>query len=141
VPDAVTAVPAVTAVADPVVIVPIVPGAVTAVAGGADPVVIVPVVPGAVAAVAAVAASDAPLVTVRVDVALAWQDNSEHEDGFVLERSGDGGMTWATVVTLAADVESYTDLNLVSGSTYLYRIKATSAALGDSEWATLTVVA
>ena len=63
---------------------------------------------------------------------LAWTDNSFDETGFRLERhSGDGN--FATVVVVAANVTSYSDVGLAPASTYTYRVVATSNA-GDSDF-------
>lgn len=64
-------------------------------------------------------------------IALAWTDNSDDEDGFKVERSLDGSTGWTLIHTTAANVTSYTDTNLSSGTTYYYRVVATNAN-GDS---------
>ena len=80
-----------------------------------------------------------PLVAIRgvvvatADIQLDWVDNSEHEDGFAIERDDDGG-GWIEIDTVGVGVETYDDLGLPTGVTYTYRVKATSAALGDSEY-------
>src|SRR4051812_28908724 len=57
----------------------------------------------------------------RVD--LTWNDNSVHETGERLERSTDG-KTFATVGTLAKNVESFSDTTVVGGGHYWYRVIA-----------------
>lgn len=79
---------------------------------------------------AAVASTAAPGTA---DISLTWTDNAEHEDGFSIERDTDGG-GFSEIDTVAADAESYNDTGVDTGHTYTYRIKATSAALGDSEY-------
>jgi len=75
-------------------------------------------------------ASVAPgLTTIRLN----WTDNSEHEDGFSIERKTDAG-AFAEIDTVAAGVETYDDGPIDEGHTYTYRVKATSAELGDSEY-------
>lgn len=66
-------------------------------------------------------------------ISLAWTDNSEHEDGYSIERDTDGG-GFVEIDTVAADAESYNDTGVATGHTYTYRVKATSTALGDSEY-------
>jgi hypothetical protein len=66
-------------------------------------------------------------------VHLAWTDNSEGEDGFSIERKAGAG-AYAVVHTTAAGVETWDDTSLPEGETYTYRIRATSAAKGDSEY-------
>lgn len=65
-------------------------------------------------------------------VRLTWTDNSEGEDGFSIERDDDGG-GFAVVHVTAAGVETY-DNTVSEGHTYTYRVRAMSAALGDSEY-------
>lgn len=66
-------------------------------------------------------------------VRLTWTDNSEGEDGFSIERKAGAG-AYAVVHTTAAGVETWDDTSLPEGETYTYRVRATSAALGDSEY-------
>lgn len=75
---------------------------------------------------AAVFATIAPL-----GVELSWQDQSQVESGFVVERSTDGG-PWATLVTTAPNTVQYTDSSATAGSTYQYRVLTTSGG-GTSE--------
>ena len=65
-------------------------------------------------------------------VHLTWTDNSEGEDGFSIERADDGG-GFVEIDTVVAGAETYDDTVDV-GHTYTYRVRATSAALGDSEY-------
>ena len=69
------------------------------------------------------------LTTIRLD----WTDVSEHEDDFSIERKTDAG-AFGEIDTVAADVETYDNINVQAGHTYTYRVKATSAVLGDSEY-------
>ena len=59
---------------------------------------------------------------------LVWQDNSDNEQGFRIERSGDGGQTFNQLATLAANQTSYEDTGLTADTTYHYRV---NAFLGD----------
>ena len=61
---------------------------------------------------------------------LAWTDTSNSEDGFKIERLV-GGLVAATL-TVPANVTSYVDSALVSGTVYCYRVEAFNAA-GDSD--------
>jgi hypothetical protein len=72
------------------------------------------------------------------DVSLTWNDNSDNETGFAIERKeGDG--TFAQIHTTDADAVSYFDKGLTEATTYVYRIKALSSA-GDSKYSTETSV-
>jgi hypothetical protein len=53
---------------------------------------------------------------------LTWQDNSEIETGYIVERKVDNS-NWNVIARLPANTTSYTDNNLTSG-TYYYRVKA-----------------
>jgi hypothetical protein len=65
-------------------------------------------------------------------VTLAWQDNSDNETGFELQRRPSGG-SWAPLTNTAPNVTTYTDMVVVTGVTYEYQIRATGAA-GNSAW-------
>jgi hypothetical protein len=54
-------------------------------------------------------------------VGLAWTDNLNNEDGFILERSRDGTQ-FAPLATLPAGTTSYEDVGLASLTTYYYRV-------------------
>ncbi len=70
--------------------------------------------------------------TSNTTVALAWQDNSSNEDGFAIWRDDGSGFT--QVATVGANVTSYTDTGLTSHIWYTYKVKATSATIGDSQF-------
>jgi hypothetical protein len=77
--------------------------------------------------------SDLSATTVsQSQIDLTWTDNASDEDGFELERSLDGSMDWTLVATLGADVTSYSDTDLSSGTTYYYRVRAFNALGGSS---------
>jgi hypothetical protein len=69
--------------------------------------------------------------TSRTQVNLAWDDNSDNETGFQVERSPNGASSWASVGTVGANVTAFTDTNLAWETTYYYRVRAHNAA-GDS---------
>ncbi len=56
-------------------------------------------------------------------VTLSWQDNSENELHFVIERSTDGE-NFAVIGQAAADATTYTDNDVTDATKYYYRIKA-----------------
>jgi predicted phage tail protein len=59
---------------------------------------------------------------------LNWADNSNNEDGFVVERSVSSAFSTVTTFTVAANVTSMADSGLVPGTTYYYRVKAFNSA-------------
>ena len=65
-------------------------------------------------------------------VILSWQDHSNNETGFKLERSTDG-VNFTQVAVLPANQSTYTDAGLASGTKYSYRLRATNGA-GDSAY-------
>lgn len=61
-------------------------------------------------------------------VDLAWTDNSNNETGFQLERAGDSDFSVGVVsIMVAANSMSYTDMTVVAGKLYYYRINANNA--------------
>ncbi|MGA1369852.1 MAG: fibronectin type III domain-containing protein, partial [Blastocatellia bacterium] len=61
--------------------------------------------------------------TSRID--LSWTATSATHTGFLLQRRSGAG-DWTTVATPGATVTTYQDTGLTAGTTYLYRIQATS---------------
>lgn len=61
-------------------------------------------------------------------VNLAWTNNASNATGFVVQRSADGGTTWVTLATTAANVTTYQDATAAAGATYSYRVYATGSA-------------
>lgn len=60
-------------------------------------------------------------------VDLSWTDNANNEDGFTVERSTDGGVTWAQIGQTGANVTSFSDLAVEPKMTYDYRVYAFNA--------------
>lgn len=57
-------------------------------------------------------------------VDLSWQDNSNNEDGFYIERSTDS-VNFTQIADVVADITTYADTNGILASTkYHYRVKA-----------------
>jgi len=66
-------------------------------------------------------------------VNLTWTDNSTNETGFMLERATDDDFTAGVVsVTIVANATTYTDITVVAGKRYHYRLRAYNA-LGVSD--------
>lgn len=59
---------------------------------------------------------------------ITWTDNSDNENGFVVERRLFQNVDYNTLVTLAGDSISYSDDTMASGETYCYRVGAFNTA-------------
>ena len=57
-------------------------------------------------------------------VDLAWQDNSDNESGFRVQRRLDGSSEWVAVGTAAANVTTVSDSGLAPTTAYHYRVRA-----------------
>ena len=63
---------------------------------------------------------------------LSWNDRSNNEDGFSIERMVSGGIL-TQIATVGANVTSYADANLTSGLNYCYIVRAfNSAGVSDA---------
>jgi hypothetical protein len=65
-------------------------------------------------------------------ISLTWTDNSNNEDNFVLERSLDN-LNWSTVSLISKDITNFTDVGLLSGINYFYRVRAINSSF-NSDW-------
>lgn len=66
----------------------------------------------------------------RID--LAWQDNSNNEDGFRIERKTGADGSWAQIATAAANATGYSNTALAQHTTYYYRVRAYSADVNSN---------
>jgi fibronectin type 3 domain-containing protein len=76
------------------------------------------------------AAPTAPVAPTKLEatasgsaIALTWQDNSDNEDTFVIQRRLPGG-EWQELAVVAADGTGYADTATTAATTYEYRIAA-----------------
>jgi titin len=67
------------------------------------------------------------------EIDLAWTDNSTIETGFVIERSSDGGASFAPLAQVSANVTAYADTTAGDGVSYVYRVKAVDMT-SSSQW-------
>lgn len=70
------------------------------------------------------------------DITISWQDNSDNEEYFILERSINNG-NWALLASPAADATSHVDADLALGFHYAYRVKAVNT-IGESAYSRVT---
>lgn len=66
-------------------------------------------------------------------VDLTWDDNTQIETGYVLERSNTSGSGFAAIATLGVDAVTYSDSGLADG-TYYYKVKATGAGGTETDY-------
>ena len=62
----------------------------------------------------------------QVVVDLWWNDNSDNEDGFIIERKTNSG-NFLAIDSVESNVTEYTDWNIIDTTTYTYRVKAFNA--------------
>jgi len=68
-----------------------------------------------------------------IQIYLSWQDNSNDETGFKIERKTGILGTFAEIATLGQSITGYSDSGLVCGVTYYYRVYAYNAS-GNSAY-------
>jgi hypothetical protein len=64
---------------------------------------------------------------------LSWTDNAAGETGFKVERKTGASGTWEQIGTTGANATTYGATGLTAGTTYYFRVRATSAG-GDSDY-------
>jgi uncharacterized delta-60 repeat protein len=57
-------------------------------------------------------------------ITIAWDDKSNVETGYEIQRSNFSGTNYATLVTTNAGVTSYTDIAVLPNTQYFYRVRA-----------------
>jgi N-acetylneuraminic acid mutarotase len=72
-----------------------------------------------------------PASATRIDV--TWADRSNDETAFEVERSADGGVSFAPLATVGAGVIGHADQGLAPETRYVYRVRAVNGA-GASGW-------
>ncbi|MBN1670088.1 MAG: DUF4038 domain-containing protein [Kiritimatiellae bacterium] len=97
--------------------------AVALIATGDEPAPVPPAAPGGLAAAA--------LSTSRIRV--TWQDNSDNETVFKIDRRQSGASDWVRIAEPGANVTTCTDTGLPAGTKFYYMVKAGNAA-GDSPY-------
>jgi len=55
---------------------------------------------------------------------LTWQDNSNNEQGFIIERSTACHQPFVSIAVVGEDMTTYSDMGVLPGTLYYYRVKA-----------------
>jgi hypothetical protein len=71
---------------------------------------------------------------------LKWQDVSDNEENYVIERSLNDTTHFAAIDTIAANSTSYTDTTAGNGNTYIYRVRAITNSLKSAYTDTVKIV-
>ena len=66
-------------------------------------------------------------------VSLQWQDNSDNEEGFKIERQTGSTVSYTQIAIVNSDVNTYQDSALDCETDYSYRVRAYNSA-GDSDY-------
>lgn len=72
------------------------------------------------------------MATASDTISVSWDDTSDNESSFELQRSLDGA-SWSTIANLAANDNSHEDNGLSASTTYFYQVRAGNSA-GNSAW-------
>jgi hypothetical protein len=64
------------------------------------------------------------MIVTSTSITLNWQDNSNNELGFQIQRATSSGGPWSVVGTVGANVTSYMDTGLSPSTTYYYQVAA-----------------
>ena len=65
---------------------------------------------------------------------LTWNDNSNNETGFKIERKTGANGTWSQIATVGANVESYPNTGLSAGTQYFYRVRSYISGVANSNY-------
>ena len=85
-----------------------------------------------VPAPAAPAGLDARSVS-SAEIRLCWQDRSDNEEGFKVDRRRSGESAWARIATLGPDTTAHSDTGLPLATKFYYKLKAYNAG-GNSAY-------
>jgi len=77
--------------------------------------------------------SNLAAVATSAGIDLSWQDNSDNETGFKIERKTGAGGKYQQIVTVGANVIKYSDTGLSGDTTCYYLVRASSDS-GDSSY-------
>lgn len=84
-------------------------------------------------ALAATAMLSHPVSASAAQLALAWTDNAQNEDGFAVERRLQSSGTFGQIALLGPNAVAYVDNTVTAGTAYCYRVRAYNT-LGPSAY-------
>ncbi|MCB0162587.1 MAG: DNRLRE domain-containing protein [Anaerolineae bacterium] len=67
---------------------------------------------------------------------LVWQDNSNNETGFKIERSPNGSSNWTQIATVGVNATTYANTGLSPSTTYFFRVRAYNGS-GNSAYSNI----
>jgi hypothetical protein len=73
------------------------------------------------------------------EVGLYWQDKSDNENSFLIERSTSVASGFVQIATVGANVVYYVDPGVVRKTTYYYRVRAANSG-GKSTYSNVASV-
>jgi fibronectin type 3 domain-containing protein len=79
-------------------------------------------------------ASAAFSIAAPAQLSLTWQDNSDNEDHFAVERKTGTNGTYTQIALTQANVTSYVDTSVSRDVTYCYRVRAVNNNVGASAY-------
>ena len=74
------------------------------------------------------ASANFTMVAPSAQLTLTWQDNSNNENDFAIERKTGTNGAYSQIASVAANVTSYLDNGVTRGVTYCYRVQAINSA-------------
>ncbi len=66
------------------------------------------------------------------NIRVNWTDNSTDESGFIIQRTTTAGSNYTQVGTVGANIATFTDANVMIGTTYFYRVCATKTGTSNA---------
>jgi hypothetical protein len=60
-------------------------------------------------------------------ITISWTDNSNNEEGFIIERSPNGNTGWVEIATVGAGITNFLNIDLTPSTIYYYRVRAFNA--------------
>ena len=74
--------------------------------------------------------------TTQID--LSWDDNSNNETGFKIERAPDGTTDFIEIASVGANTTSHQNIGLSSATSYRYRVKSYNG-VGSSVYSNISI--